>query len=90
MRASHILVATELEAKRILNEIRTEQITFEEGARTFSLCPSKKHSGDLGKFEKGQMTKAFEDACNKLKVGEISEPVKSEFGWHVIKRTSER
>ncbi len=86
MKASHILVATEMEAKRVREEIVTQKITFEEGARTFSTCPSKKHSGDLGSFEKGTMAKPFEDACSKLKVGEISQPIKTEFGWHLIRR----
>ena len=87
MKASHILVATEMEAKRILDEIKHEDITFEEGARTFSICPSKRHSGDLGEFKKGTMAKPFENMYYKLKTGQISEPVKTEFGWHVIKRT---
>ena len=87
MKVSHILVATEKEAKRILEEIKKEQITFEEGARTFSSCPSKRHGGDLGEFKKGVMAKLFENACYKLKVGEISLPIRTESGWHIIKRT---
>ena len=87
MRASHILVSTEVEAKRILEEIKTNQSSFEESARAFSMCPSKKQGGDLGEFGKGQMVKPFEDACLKLKVSELSSPIKTEFGWHLIKRT---
>ncbi len=90
MHASHILVATEMEAKRIHEEIISEKITFEEGARTFSTCPSKRQGGDLGAFEKGTMAKAFEEVCFKLKVGEISQPVKTEFGWHLIRRNPGR
>ncbi len=87
LKASHILVATEMEAKRILDEVKKEQITFEEGARTFSTCPSKRHSGDLGEFKRGVMAKEFENACYNMKVGQISEPVHTQFGWHLIKRT---
>lgn len=87
MRASHILVATESEAKRILDEIKKEKMTFADAARSFSSCPSKKQGGDLGEFDMGQMVKPFEDACLKLKAGEMSGPVRTEFGWHIIKRT---
>lgn len=87
MRASHILVGTENEAKRILDDIKKEKMTFEECARSFSMCPSKKQGGDLGEFRKGEMVKPFEDACEKLETGQISEPVKTEFGWHLILRT---
>lgn len=87
MKASHILVATEIEAKRILDEIKKEKTTFEEAAKSFSNCPSKKEGGNLGEFGKGSMVKPFEDACFKLNVGGMSEPVRTEFGWHIIKRT---
>jgi foldase protein PrsA len=60
---------------------------FEDLAKMFSECPSKKLGGDLGWFAKGAMVPEFEQAVQKLKVGEISQPVKTQFGWHLIKRT---
>ncbi|MHA1341952.1 MAG: peptidylprolyl isomerase [Promethearchaeota archaeon] len=86
MRASHILVPKHsklLEIKKMLENGEK----FENLARKFSECPSKKRGGDLGWFTKGQMVKEFEDAVRSLKIGEISEPVKTQFGWHLIKRT---
>ncbi len=87
MKASHILVATENEAKRILDDLKNNRIGFEEAARSFSTCPSRKQGGNLGEFNKGDMVKLFEDACAKMKNGQISEPVKTQFGWHLILRT---
>jgi peptidyl-prolyl cis-trans isomerase D len=83
--AEHILVADETLAKDI-------RLRLEEGedwtlmARTYSTDDSNKNnSGDLGWFGKGRMVKVFEDAAFALKVGEISQPVKSDFGWHIIR-----
>lgn len=87
MRASHILVSSEPEAKRIIEEITSGKTTFEDAARSFSMCPSKKQGGDLGSFGKGQMVKEFEDACLKGKKGELVGPVKTQFGFHIIKVT---
>ena len=61
---------------------------FENLARTFSICPSKKRGGNLGEFSKGDMVPEFWNASIKLKIGEISQPVKSRFGYHIIKRIS--
>lgn len=86
IRASHILVKTEDEAKKILQRIQSGEI-FEDIAQEISLCPSKAAGGDLGFFSKGMMVKEFEDAAFALKKGEISNPVKTQFGWHLIKLT---
>jgi peptidyl-prolyl cis-trans isomerase C len=62
--------------------------SFEDLARQFSKCPSgKKSGGDLGSFGRGQMVPTFESAAMKLKIGDISGPVKTQFGYHIIKRT---
>ena len=82
--ALHILVKTEQEAKEILSELKRGS-TFERLAQMKSNCPSGKKGGDLGWFGRGQMVRPFELAAFGLKKGEISEPVKTEFGWHVIK-----
>lgn len=84
--ASHILVETEEEANSILKDIN-EGLSFEEAASQFSSCPSKQAGGALGQFGKGQMVPEFEDAVFAMKVGEISAPVKTQFGYHIIKLT---
>lgn len=82
--ALHILVKTEQEANVILYDLRHGK-EFEEVAKEKSLCPSGKKGGDLGWFGKGQMVKEFEKAAFSLKPGELSKPVKTQFGWHIIK-----
>jgi peptidyl-prolyl cis-trans isomerase C len=83
--ASHILVKTEQEALSLLFDIKREALSFEDAALKFSLCPSKKNSGNLGWFGRGQMVKEFEDAAFAMQKGELSRPVKTQFGWHIIK-----
>ena len=82
--ASHILVKTEQEANVILYDV-THGKDFEEVAMEKSLCPSKKKGGSLGWFGRGQMVKEFEDACFNGQKGQIAGPVKTQFGWHIIK-----
>lgn len=84
VRASHILVDSENEAKEILGEI-SGGLSFEDAAQKYSKCPSKNEGGDLGYFAKGQMVPEFEDASFKLDIGDLSEPVKTQFGYHLIK-----
>lgn len=86
VRASHILVKTEQEAKDLYNEIKNGK-SFAEVAQEKSLCPSGQNGGDLGFFGKGMMVKPFEDAAFALEVGELSQPVETQFGWHLIKVT---
>lgn len=85
--ASHILVKTEAEALDILHKIISKEIAFEDAARKYSFCPSKKQGGSLGTFGKGMMVPEFETVCfdEKNKVGDIKGPIKTQFGFHLIK-----
>ncbi|MBT3721177.1 peptidylprolyl isomerase [archaeon] len=82
--AKHILVKTQEQAKEILSEINSGK-SFEDLAKLKSMCPSGKKGGDLGWFSHGQMVKEFQKAAFSLKKGQISGPVKTQFGWHLIK-----
>lgn len=82
--ASHILVKTEAEAKAALEEIENGK-QFSQIAKERSMCPSGKNGGDLGWFKRGQMVKPFENSAFSMKKGEMSAPVKTQFGWHLIK-----
>ena len=84
VKASHILVETKSQADFIKSKIDGGE-SFETMAKKYSKCPSGENGGNLGYFEKGQMVPEFEDAAFELPVGKVSEPVKTEFGWHIIK-----
>lgn len=84
VRASHILVDTKEEADDLKSRINKGE-AFETLAKKYSKCPSGQQGGDLGYFEKGQMVKEFEDSAFSLPVGQVSNPVKTTFGWHLIK-----
>jgi peptidyl-prolyl cis-trans isomerase C len=86
IKASHILVDKFSKAQEMYEDIQAGE-NFENLARQFSTCSSRKKGGNLGEFSKGDMVPEFWNACTKLKIGEISQPVKSKFGYHVIKRT---
>ncbi len=86
LKASHILVKTESEAKQIMQKINAGD-DFAKLAKMYSQCPSGNAGGDLGYFGKGQMVKPFEDACFKANAGDVVGPVKTQFGWHIIKVT---
>ena len=81
--ASHILVETEEEAQAIATEVRAGA-DFAETAKAKSTGPSGPRGGALGWFGPGQMVPPFEAAVQDLKVGEVSDPVETQFGWHVI------
>ncbi|MGN1032828.1 MAG: peptidylprolyl isomerase [Intestinibacter sp.] len=83
--AKHILVDTEEEANEILTKIKAGDVTFEDAAKAHSTCPSKERGGDLGNFGRGQMVPEFEEAAFDMNVGDISDPVKTQFGYHLIK-----
>jgi len=82
---AHILVKTLTEAQTIKMRIDKGE-KFSEIAKQVSLCPSGKKGGDLGTFGRGQMVKPFETAAFQLEKDQISDPVKTEFGYHLIKR----
>lgn len=82
--AKHILVDNIEKANEVLKHI-SGGMPFEEAAQKYSSCPSKAQGGNLGKFSKGQMVPEFEDAAFNLDIGIISEPVKTQFGYHLIK-----
>ena len=90
VRARHILVATEPEANAILAEIK-KGTDFAELARQKSKDPgAAAEGGDLGYFSKEQMVPEFAEVAFKLEKGQLSDPVKTQFGWHIIKVEDKR
>jgi len=81
--ANHILVPTEADAIKLKNKINNFD-DFKYYAKIYSQCPSGLQGGNLGCFEKGQMVKPFEDAAFNGKIGEVSNPIKTQFGYHLI------
>ncbi len=84
--ASHILVEKLSLAQDIKHRL-DEGEDFRKLANEYSTCPSKKRGGDLGIFGRGEMVLEFERAVYKMNIGEISDPIKTKFGYHLIKRT---
>lgn len=82
-RASHILTADEATAKKAIDRIKAGEL-FAKVAEELSTDPSKSHGGDIGFFAKGQVIPEFEEACLKLKPGEMSGVVKTPLGYHII------
>ena len=87
VRASHLLVKTEEEAIELRTRIVNGEAKFEDVAAAVSLCPSGAQGGDLGFFGRGQMVREFEDACFSMEIGDVSEPIRTQFGWHLIELT---
>ncbi len=86
IKCSHILVQKQSEAVEISERLKKGE-KFGKLAKQLSIdSSSAKKDGNLGYFTKGMMVKPFEDAAFKLQVGEMSEPIKTEFGYHIIKR----
>ncbi len=85
LKAKHILVTHEYEARDILKKL-DEGKSFEQLAQDFSLCGSSISGGDLGEFSKGMMVSSFEKALLQLQKDEVSGVVKTQFGFHIIKR----
>jgi peptidyl-prolyl cis-trans isomerase C len=89
VRARHILVKTEDEAKKVAQEL-AGGADFAETAKKYSQDRGGQGGGDLGYFSRGQMVKAFDEAAFSLEPGKLSSPVQSEFGWHIIKVEDKR
>jgi peptidyl-prolyl cis-trans isomerase C len=85
IKARHILVDQEYEAKDLLKKLE-EGEAFEDLAGKFSKCPSGARGGDLGAFSKGRMVPSFEEAAFELEVNQVSVPVRTQFGYHLIQR----
>lgn len=83
--AKHILVDSEEKCEAIKQEIVNGAKSFEEAAQNYSTCPSGQRGGNLGEFGKGQMVKEFEDAAFTAELNDIVGPVKTQFGFHLIK-----
>ncbi len=84
VKASHILIEEKDKADLVLSKIK-DGMNFEEAAKEYSTCPSKEAGGSLGEFGRGQMVPEFEEVAFNMKEGTISKPVKTQFGYHIIK-----
>jgi len=88
--ALHILFKPEnLEGAKKVKQLLVDGADFAEMAKEYSECPSKDNGGDLGFFGKGQMVPEFEQASFEAEIDAISEPVKTQFGYHIIKVTEQ-
>ena len=86
IKCAHILVAKQSESLNIAERLKNGE-KFAKLAKELSIdSGSAKKDGNLGYFTRGMMVKPFEEVAFKLQIGEISEPVKTEFGYHIIKR----
>jgi peptidyl-prolyl cis-trans isomerase C len=85
--ARHILVASEKECLDLKGQIEGGK-EFAELARKHSQCPSGAKGGELGSFEPGRMVPEFDRVVFSIPVGEVSAPVKTQFGWHLLEVTS--
>lgn len=98
VKGSHIIILTnekvdEKSAEKKINDIYEEikkGLDFTEAAKKYSQDGSAKSGGDLGYFTKGKMVKEFEDVAFGMKVGDISKPFKSRFGYHILKLTDKK
>lgn len=82
--AKHILVDDKAKADEIKAKLDNKEMTFAEAATEYSSCPSKENGGDLGTFGKGMMVAEFEEAAMASEVGTVTEPVETQFGFHII------
>jgi peptidyl-prolyl cis-trans isomerase C len=88
-RASHILVKDRNLANHILKKIKSGA-KFGDMAKEYSTCPSKSKGGDLGWFGPGKMVREFEESVKKMSSGRVSGIVRTQFGFHIIKKTGQK
>lgn len=81
--ANHILVENEMDAIKLKSQIKSFD-DFKYYAKIYSSCPSGRNGGSLGCFGKRQMVKPFEDAAFTGELNQVSEPVKTQFGYHLL------
>lgn len=81
---SHILVEDQEEAELLRNQLNEGLLDFEQTAKDKSTCPSAERGGDLGYIIRGQMVSEFEETAFSLEVGELSDVVKTEYGYHIL------
>lgn len=86
VRCSHILVEDKAKAESLLKELQGGA-DFATLAQKHSKCPSGRSGGDLGAFARGAMVKEFDKVAFELQVGDLSDLVKTQFGYHILKRT---
>ena len=84
VRAAHILVSTQKEAADLKAKIQAGEMKFEDAAAQFSQCPSGARGGDLGYFGRGMMVKEFEIPSFNEPIGTVTDPIQTQFGWHLI------
>ena len=82
--AKHILVETYDEAINIKEEIESRKISFTDAALKYSMCPSNMNGGSLGSFGRGKMVIQFEEAAFNAEINVLTDPVETEFGFHLI------
>ena len=82
--ARHILVNDEKKCQELKEKINSGEVSFEEAARDYSLCPSGVKGGELGTFGQGQMVPEFDKVVFNDEVGVVHGPVKTQFGYHLV------
>ena len=82
--AKHILVDNEELCSEVKERIENGELSFEDAAKEYSTCPSNAQGGSLGVFGRGMMVPEFEDAAFTAEIGALSDPVKTQFGYHLI------
>lgn len=87
VRCSHILVEDKSAAEELLKRLQAGG-DFAKEAKALSKCPSGQNGGDLGAFSRGKMVKEFDAVAFDLEIGQLSGLVKTQFGYHVLKRTA--
>ncbi|MCF7911185.1 MAG: peptidyl-prolyl cis-trans isomerase [Candidatus Cloacimonetes bacterium] len=85
---SHILVDNEELCLQLREQIVNKEISFEDAAKKHSNCPSNERGGNLGSYAKGQMVPEYDNVAFSLRINEISQPVETQFGFHLIKLNS--